>query len=290
MRPGHRVGEPGPPGAPAAQARSVGRELPLARLLDNLKSALSGTGRTCLIAGEAGIGKTRLMQELLDRAQAYDCLVLSGKAQDYDHGIAYASLRDLLASVPATEYDEASRAIFADLQQALDGAVLGQQTAPGSGASSQPAYLLATKFFSSLCQHRPMIIALDDAHLSDDETLTALSLAARHLAQLPLFLLVSTRLDKWVPGSRFAATVGRLIDSGLGAVIDLGTLDPDDTTALIAADLSGRPTSGWPPTCTPRAAATRCSPGRPCAHCASSARSGPSTACGTWSGTRRPAR
>ena len=119
--------------------------------------------------------------------------------------------------------------------------MLGQRAGPDAGAGLQPAYLLATRFFSSLCRHRPTIIALDDAHLSDDETLTALSLAARHLAQLPLFLVVSTRLDKWVPGSRFAATIGRLIDSGLGAVVDLGPLDPEDTTALIAADLPGRP-------------------------------------------------
>jgi DNA-binding CsgD family transcriptional regulator len=240
-RPDDRPGEPGPAGTPAARPRSVGRELPLARLVDNLKSALSGTGRTCLITGEAGIGKTRLIQELLDRAQAHDCLVLSGKAQDYDHGIAYASLRDLLASVPADDFDDASRGIFGDLLQALDAAVLGQRAGPNAGAGLQPAYLLATKFFSSLCLHRPTIIALDDAHLSDDETLTALSLAARHLAQLPLFLVVSTRLDKWVPGSRFAATIGRLIDSGLGAVVDLDPLDPEDTTALIAADLPGRP-------------------------------------------------
>jgi DNA-binding CsgD family transcriptional regulator/tetratricopeptide (TPR) repeat protein len=223
------------------QARSVGRELPLAQLLDNLKSALSGAGRTCLITGEAGIGKTRLIQELLDRAPAHDCLVLSGKAQDYDHGIAYTSLRDLLASVPAADFDDASRAILADLLQALDATVLGQRPGPGQGTGLQPAHLLATKFFSSLCQHRPTIIALDDAHLADDETLTALSLAARHLAQLPLFLIVSTRLDKWLPGNRFAATIGRLIDSGHGAVVDLSPLDPADTTALIAADLPGRP-------------------------------------------------
>jgi DNA-binding CsgD family transcriptional regulator/tetratricopeptide (TPR) repeat protein len=232
--------DPGDAAGPPAQSRSIGRELPLARLLDNLKSALSGTGRTCLIAGEAGVGKTRLMQELLDRARVHDCLVLSGKAQDYDDGIAYASLRDLLASVPAGDVDEASRVILADLLQALDAAVLGRRPGPEPGAGHQPAYLLATRFFSSLCQHRPVIIALDDAHLADDESLTALSLAARYLAQLPLFLVVSTRLDKWVPGSRFAATIGRLIDSGLGAVIDLSPLDSEDTTALIAADLSGR--------------------------------------------------
>jgi len=231
-----------PAGRSARPAAPVGRELPLAQLLDNLKSVLNGASRICVITGEAGIGKTRLLAELLDRARVHDCLVLSGKAQDYDHGIAYASLRGLLASAPAGELDEASRAVLADLLQALDAAVLGQRAGPlGHGSGLQPAYLLVTKFLSSLCRHRPVIIALDDAHLSDDETLTALLLAARHLSQLPLFLVASTRPDMWVPGTRFAATIGRLIDSGLGAVVDLGPLDPADTTALIAADLAGRP-------------------------------------------------
>ena len=56
--------------------------------------------------------------------------MLSGKAQDYDHGIAYASLRDLLASVPADDFDDASRVIFGDLLHALDAAVLGQRAGP----------------------------------------------------------------------------------------------------------------------------------------------------------------
>ncbi len=227
-----------PTADPSAQVRVIGRELPLARLLESLKSALSGTGRTCLITGEAGIGKTLLIQELLARARAHDCHVLSGKAQDYDHGIAYASLRDLLGSV-ADDFDGPSRAAFAELQQALDTAVLGERD--GRRARSHPSYLLTTKFLRRLCEHRPTIVALDDAYLSDDETLTALSLAARHLAQLPLFLVVSARRDKWEPGSQFAATLGRLVDSGLGSVIDLGPLDSDDTTALIAADLADRP-------------------------------------------------
>jgi DNA-binding CsgD family transcriptional regulator len=227
-------------GYPGIMSPAIGREMPLARLLDSLKSALSGTGRTCLITGEAGIGKTRLLQELLARARAHDCHVLAGKAQDYDHGIAYASLRDRLASAVPEDFDEASRVLLADVQSALDGAVLGQR-AGAPGVRAQPAFLLATRFLSGLCQHRPTIIALDDAHLSDDETLTALSLAARHLAQLPLLLVVSTRRDKWEPGSQFAATIGRLVDSGLGSVEDLGPLDADDITALIAADLAGRP-------------------------------------------------
>jgi AAA ATPase domain len=88
-----------PPSGDAARlAAPVGRELPLARLLDSLKAVLNGTSRSCVITGEAGIGKTRLLAELLDRARVHDCLVLSGKAQDYDHGIAAAGRAEDLHS------------------------------------------------------------------------------------------------------------------------------------------------------------------------------------------------
>jgi DNA-binding CsgD family transcriptional regulator len=227
---------------PAVQpeGRPLGRELSLASLIDNFKIALGGTGRTCLITGEAGVGKTRLMQELLERAPAYDCHILSGKAQEYDHGIAHATLRDVLASALYDDFDEASQAEFTSLLATLDAAVLGVSGDAGQAERAQPAYLL-TRALSILCRHRPVVVALDDAHLSDDETLVALSLAARRLSGMPLFLLVSARLDKWQPGSRFAATIGRIIDSGQGAVVDLEPLDLDDTRALIASDLPGRP-------------------------------------------------
>lgn len=222
-------------------APPIGRELALAQLLESLKLALSGTGRVCLVTGEAGIGKTRLLQELLVRVQAHECHTLSGRAQDYDHGVAYASLRDLLATALTEEFTDASRADLSQLVRALDAAVFDERGDPNRNVQRQPAYLLATKFLSDLCLSRPTVVVLDDAHLADDETLTALSLAARHLASLPLLLVFSARRDQWIPGSSFAETIGRVIDSGLGNVIDLDPLDVDDTTALIASALSGRP-------------------------------------------------
>jgi DNA-binding CsgD family transcriptional regulator/tetratricopeptide (TPR) repeat protein len=222
-------------------ARAIGRELPLAELIDNLKYALGGAGRTCLVTGEAGIGKTRLLHELLERAQGYNCHILSGKAQEYDHGIAHSSLRDILASTADDDINEACRADLAELVRALDSAVLGQSTGAEQAVRVQPATLLMRKFLNSLCLDKPTMVTLDDAHLADDETLVALSFAARHLSEWPLLLVFTTRLDKWLPGTRFASTVGRLIDSVQGTVIQLAPLDADDTAALVAADLSGRP-------------------------------------------------
>lgn len=221
--------------------RPIGRELPVAELIDNLKYALGGAGRTCLVTGEAGIGKTRLLQELLERAHGYNCHILSGKAQEYDHGIAHSSLRDILASTADEEINDTCRADLGELVAALDSAVLGQPSSPDQAVRVQPANLLMRKFLNSLCLDKPTMVTLDDAHLADDETLVALSFAARHLSEWPLLLVFTTRLDKWLPGSRFASTVGRLIDSVQGSVIQLVPLDADDTAALVAADLSGRP-------------------------------------------------
>ena len=235
-----------PDGDPAgdefnAELRSVGRERYLAQLLDGLKCALGGSSWASLISGEAGVGKTRLLQELLDRAQAHDCHILSGRAQDYDQGITYATLRDVVASAATGDFEETSRESLSDLLRALDTSAASSSRGSGDGARFQPAHLLVARFLHSLCLSKPTIVALDDAHLSDDETLTALFVSARRLSQLPLFMVFTTRSDKWVPGSRFAATVGRLFDAGQGDLIDLYPLDATDTTALIASDLGGRP-------------------------------------------------
>lgn len=229
------------PATAGQHARAIGRDLPIATLVDSLKQALGGARRTCLITGEAGIGKTLLLQQLLERARGYDCHILSGKAQEYDHGIAHSSLRDILASAAGEELNEDCQAELDELVRALDGAVLGQQPAPGQAVGVQPANLLMRKFLNSLCLDKPTVVTLDDAHLADDESLVALSFAARHLSEWPLLLVFTTRLDKWQPGSRFASTVGLLIDSVQGPVVQLSPLDTDDTTALVAADLSGRP-------------------------------------------------
>jgi DNA-binding NarL/FixJ family response regulator len=223
------------------EAPPIGRELALATLAEILKAVLGGAGRTCLITGEAGVGKTRLIQELLLRAEPHDCHVLRGKSQDYDHGVAYVGLRDILNSAATDDFDPSSRTEFNLLLETLDGAASGQRGGAHPPTDTQPAYLQVTRFLSSLCESRPAVVALDDAHLADDETLTALSLAARHLASLPLFLVFSARRDQWLPGSTFAATVGRLVESGLGTLVHLDPLDLDDTTALVASVLGGRP-------------------------------------------------
>jgi len=81
--------------APSAELPSrpalVGREGESARLRDGLDAALAGRGTTLLIAGEAGIGKTRLLDELRDLARNRGVRVMSGTcfAENLTPYIAY---------------------------------------------------------------------------------------------------------------------------------------------------------------------------------------------------------
>src|SRR5262245_24791944 len=70
---GVRPASPGPEGllhadAPVAEALIVGREVELAQLQDALQAALAGQGQLIAVAGEAGIGKSRLVAELVTEA------------------------------------------------------------------------------------------------------------------------------------------------------------------------------------------------------------------------------
>src|SRR5688572_10395172 len=56
----------------------LGRETELARLRAALQTAIAGTGRTFVVAGEAGIGKTRLVEELAADADAREVPILRG--------------------------------------------------------------------------------------------------------------------------------------------------------------------------------------------------------------------
>ena len=236
--PGQRPSATRPLASGRTEVPAIGREHVLGALLDVVKAVAGGRGGVCLVTGEAGIGKTRMLGELLTRARLLGHQVLSGRAQDYDHGVAFSALKDLLASLPRDTAGPGPTADLDALLDATDRVVLGRPEPDEERA--RPPYALATRLLRSLSADRPCVVALDDAHLADDESLTALCLAARHLAGHRLLLVFAARSDKWLPGSGFAATVGRLVESGLGTAVELDALDETDTRALVASVLGGR--------------------------------------------------
>ena len=76
--------------------RLVGRDAELARLLTLLDDAASGQAVVALIGGDAGVGKTRLMAEVIRLAGEQHFTVLSGHCAELGESVPYLPLADAL--------------------------------------------------------------------------------------------------------------------------------------------------------------------------------------------------
>jgi DNA-binding CsgD family transcriptional regulator len=183
------------------------REGALARVRALLESAVSGRGRALFVLGEAGLGKTALLEHSVE---------LAGGRMDV--GIGRADVAE--AALP-----------FGLLDQALEPLLGGDVLSPWGGqrAGYQPA---ADRLYAILLRLRevavkPLLIALDDAHWADPDSITLLRLICRRLAGLPVGMIVTARL--WPPALAEAAE--ELAEEGL---VDRERLLPLSTAAARA--------------------------------------------------------
>jgi len=196
-------------GRVGVMSAAIGRQRELAPLVAALSAAVDGRGGTCVISLEAGIGKTPLLGELISRASDLGCRVLSGQAGDYDRGLAYSTLKDVLSSAGFSAGElEKLTAVIAGVTG--DRAQWSGAAGPELGPVAVPPFVVAAECLRSMAARQPMVVAVDDAHLADEETLRALALAGRKAAALSLLLVFTVRRDSWRPGTSFAASVGRL--------------------------------------------------------------------------------
>lgn len=219
----------------------VGRDDALTVLDSALERAGAGKSSLLVIAGEPGVGKSRLTREAVRRAAAQGCFVLHGRAQEYDSSIAYAVLKDSLAALSARSLEPPARHALDELIDALDGALADG----GDSVQRMPSpYALVTRLLRLLADTAPCVVVIDDAHLADSESLAALSLAIRHLRDRPLLALFATRPLELSQEAPFVATVNRLVELGSGVTLELGPLSRSDTAQLVKNWLGGTPDQG----------------------------------------------
>ncbi len=194
----------------------VGRQAELQELMRLLGRATRGETQLALVEGPAGIGKTRLAEEVMDRAGRRGARVAMGRCW------------------PAGEAPPLWpwRAILRDLG-APEGLLDETQAEAGQGRFARFLAVLETLRRAGA----PVVVVLDDAHLADPASL----LLARFLSRerkLPL-LLVLTRRDGAGGEAETLETLGELDREA--TVIALSGLSPSALRAWVAATGSGRP-------------------------------------------------
>src|SRR3954469_6161387 len=181
----------------------VGRETELATMTTALESAVAGTPTVVLLGGEAGVGKTRLVEEATERAHAAGARVLAGSCIELGgEGLPFGPLahafRTLMRDTPPDELDALlgpARPEFARVLPDLDpDAALS--TAPLAEGGTARLLELALGVVERLAEDRPLMFVIEDLHWADRSTLDLVALLVRALRGARVLVVVSFRTDE----------------------------------------------------------------------------------------------
>jgi len=233
----------------ATSTSFVGREEELRRLQQGLESAAAGEPGALLVAGEAGIGKTRLVREFTDRiggeAQVLlgSCIPLSGGGLPY--GPIVDALRPLARDLDPAELDELLGPAPHDLARLLPGATPRppQRLAePVREFAQVRLFELLLRFLDRLGQRRPVVLVVEDAHWADRSTLDLLIFLVRMAHQERLLILVTYRSDELHSAHPLRTALAELDRSWHLEHLELARFNRAELAALVGSIL-GQPPS-----------------------------------------------
>jgi len=232
-----------------AEARAIiGRDPELRQLAAALEDARHGRGGVWFVTGEPGIGKTRLVEELAERAQAREVAVLWGRCWEAGGAPAYwpwiEVLRALLRKAPAQAAEQALGARASVLAQLLPELAEGRdEAAAGRLGGERGRFELLDSVARALCDaaHEPaLLVIIEDLHVADDATVSVLELLLQQ-ARSSQLLVVGTLRDTDTRVARSGTALTRLIQGQRR--IELARLGKSEVGAFLAQTSGGDPST-----------------------------------------------
>jgi tetratricopeptide (TPR) repeat protein len=203
----------------------VGRDDELAKLISMVRAALDGKGAACLVAGESGVGKSRLLDEIRIQAMVEGVLVVRGQTMR-DGGGPYHLWREIVSDlVLRVEVADAEARVLKAVVPEI-GALLGRTVEDPPGIDLDAAQMRLLVALEQLLrrQPEPVLVILEDLQWAGSESLKIFDWLAQVVDQFPVVLIGSFRDDE--------APHLRETFQGV-ATITLGRLDGQSTAALV---------------------------------------------------------
>ena len=226
----------------------VGREAESRRLREVLERTASGRGGVVTLAGEPGVGKTRLATETMRVAQSLGLLVLTGNcyegegsgsmspwadiAQAVASAVPRAVFRELLGDGASeiARVQPALRRLYDDLPPPLD-----------LPPEAERAYLFDCfcRFVENLCRRKPVLMVLEDLHWADEPTTLLLQSLAPQLDSMPVLVLGTYRDAELEDARPLSTALRELVRARLVERVSLSRLDAAVVAEMLEA-LSGQ--------------------------------------------------
>ena len=177
--------------------RFVGRGEELVELASALADAASSHPSLAFVAGESGVGKSRLVEELAARARENGSRVLSGDCVELGESeLPYAPLVAALRPLVRAG-DEALAALPASQREDLATIVPGLGSPAGAGHAEQARVFEALlALLETLGEERPVLLVIEDVHWADSSTRHFLGFLSRTLCSERLLVVATYRTDE----------------------------------------------------------------------------------------------
>lgn len=214
----------------------VGREGELGTLRAAYEDACRGEGRVVLVQGDAGIGKSRLIEEALSEIRAAGGLTFVGRCADVEGGLPFGPVVEVFRELIR------ERGIAALPSEARDLAPLLPELPPPDRAARG---ISRTSLFHAMATTlagagAPTAIAVEDLHWSDRSTREVLKFLIERLADRQLLIILSLRSDEADPSPGVLPWLGEVKRSAALRTLELTPLAKRDVDRQIEAITGSR--------------------------------------------------
>jgi len=237
------------------QTPFIGRERERADLRRAVEDARVGHGSFVLVSGEAGVGKTRLLQEIDAEADARGLRVLTGHSAKDEGQAPYLPFTEMIEQgmvtprSPATlrhSLGEAASEI-ARIAPALR-LVVPEIPAPLDLPPEQARrylWLSMREFIGRAATERPLLLVFEDLHWADESTLLLLEYLAPNLPDMPVMVVGTFRDNEVEPSSPLTRILNQLVRERLATRLALRPLTEADVAALVAGLTGQKPPAAF---------------------------------------------
>jgi DNA-binding SARP family transcriptional activator len=224
-------------GLPAADTPLIGRDGEVLRLRELLGDLRGGRGTVVAIEGEAGIGKSRLLAELIGDAAREGARVLLGRSHESEQILPFGPWVDAFRSggmirddATLARLDPAGRAELARLFPEL-----ARPGLPGPSDDVRRLFESLSRLLEAAAATTPVVVLLEDVHWADEMSLRLLAFVGRRVASRPVLVGVTARQEELADAPALRRILVELDDAQRLTRLPLGPLPRADTLALMHA-------------------------------------------------------
>lgn len=209
----------------------VGRSAERILLYEQLGAIASGHGQLCIVSGEAGIGKTTLVQEVITEATRRHMQVLIGQSYDLMAAPPYGIWLDLASNYIPSVGTEPT----VPLPEAFSNGELNDIS------SQMETFEQVRMFLTEISALQPTILVLEDVHWADPVSLELVRHITSRLAHLRMCVVITYRVDELTLQNPLYRQLPALIRESGGLRVDLGALRREDIVSLVEMHYSMQP-------------------------------------------------